>query len=480
MRRALLAMWAAALLVAVAASGTAALTEAVTFGAPAAQATFTAERQALEFRQPVTLASPPTRVEILLEFPDALGPYVREVAPPSGTGEQTLVLDWDFVEDGHLVPNTAIAARWRLTFGQGDAAATSEGPAVRVVIRDERFRWRTLEGEFVRLHWYEGSDSFAKRALAVGDDAVRDATALFGVDDWSPVDFFVYATTDDFYVALGPGTPENVGGQAHADIRTMFAQIAPGDVDDPWVADVIPHELAHLVFATTVRNDYHTPPRWLNEGLAVYLSVGYTPSWRAITEEAVRDGTLLPLHALVDQFPTTATLFYQAYGVSASAVDYLVRTHGREAMVALVRSYATGLSDDEAFEAAIGVDVAAFEAAWLADLGASLPTRHGPVPAPTGPQPPGWDASPAPGGTLTPGVASPSASARPTATPAPLTPAGEGDETVILVAAVAVALVAALALVAWLGRSRRDGPTRGGPAADLPAAPAPEGEEPGP
>ena len=42
-----------------------------------------------------------------------------------------------------------------------------------------------------------------------------------------PVDFFIYADQDAFYDALGPGTRENVGGQAHADIRTLFALIAP-------------------------------------------------------------------------------------------------------------------------------------------------------------------------------------------------------------------------------------------------------------
>ena len=71
-------------------------------------------------------------------------------------------------------------------------------------------------------------------------------------------------------------------------------------------------------------------------------------------------------------------------------------------MVSLVRSYADGRTDDEAFEAAIGMDVAAFNDAWLADLGAKPPVRYGPQPAPAGPIPDGWDAaSPAPGSVAT-------------------------------------------------------------------------------
>ena len=55
----------------------------------------------------------------------------------------------------------------------------------------------------------------------------------------------------------------------------MFALITPDQIDESWVDVVMPHELTHLVFDTAVDNPYHFPPRWLNEGLAVYLSQGF-------------------------------------------------------------------------------------------------------------------------------------------------------------------------------------------------------------
>ena len=255
----------------------------------------------------------------------------------------------------------------------------------------------------MRVHWYEGGQAFGERALAIGKRAVEETARKFGVTEEDPVDFFIYADNDAFYDALGPGTRENVGGQANADIRTLFAHISPRSIDDPWVENVVPHELIHLVFDTAVKNPYHFPPRWLNEGLAVYLSVGYEPGDRAAVEAAARDGELIPLDGLAGQFPTSASRFGLAYAESASAVDFLVRTHGEDTMVSLVRSYAEGRTDDEAFEAAIGMDVAAFNDAWLADLGAKPPVKYGPQPPPAGPVPDGWDgASPAPGSVGTP------------------------------------------------------------------------------
>jgi hypothetical protein len=244
----------------------------------------------------------------------------------------------------------------------------------------------------------------------VGEKGVQQAADLLGVKETEPIDFFVYAAQAPFYDALGPGTRENVGGEADADIRTMFALIEPSAVGDSWVNVVIPHELTHLVFNTAVRNPYHFPPRWLNEGLAVYLSEGYTPSWRDAVQQAVSQGSLLSLAGLTGQFPTSADGFYLAYGESVSAIDFFVRTYGKDHLVELIRSYAAGRTDDEAFTAAIGVNVAGFEAAWLASLGAATPTRYGPQPAPAGPLPPGWGG---PGGASSPGPVGPAVAISP-------------------------------------------------------------------
>ena len=104
----------------------------------------------------------------------------------------------------------------------------------------------------------------------------------------------------------------------------------------------------------------------------------------------------MPLSAIVGQFPSPADRFSLAYDEAVSAIDYLVRTYSQDALVRLIRSYADGVSDDDAFKAALGVDTAEFEAGWLKDLGADAPVPYGPQPAPTGPVPPDWVGGPAP------------------------------------------------------------------------------------
>lgn len=408
---------------------------AATFGDPSAIATW---GTGIEFEQPVSLTRDVVRAELLVSSPLEEGGFYVADEGPVEAGARTLV---HLVEAGAggIAPNTSLAGRWRITYEDGTREL---GPSIGGTYRDTRFRWRTVAGEIVRVHWYEGDDGFGARALAIGEEAIKEAAVLLGVREEEPVDFFIYASEDAFYEALGPGTRENVGGQANPAIRTLFALIEPREIDAPWVGIVIPHELAHLVFDTTARNPYHYPPTWLNEGFATYLTQGLDADDRQAVSRAAADGSLMPLTALVGQFPTTRDRFSLAYAESASALDFMIRTHGREALVALIRSYGRGVSDDEAFTEALGMDVAMFEEAWLADLGAAPPIRHGPRKPSPGPLPVAW------GGTAsaeqTPG------------------PGGATDDRVESAPLIALGVVAGIVALAVIRRRRSRAETRPG------------------
>ena len=88
------------------------------------------------------------------------------------------------------------------------------GPEASTTYADERFTWQTVSGPLVHVHWYQGSHAFGERALKIGEDAIAKTAKLLGVTEEQPIDFFVYADQQAFYDALGPGTRENVGGQA--------------------------------------------------------------------------------------------------------------------------------------------------------------------------------------------------------------------------------------------------------------------------
>jgi hypothetical protein len=408
----------------------------------------------ITFSDSITLASAPRRVELLLSQPGSIGPTALEVPNP-GAGQHT-VSNVTRIADGHVFPNTQFTAQWRVT----DADGTQElGAPLNLAYLDTRSAWQTKDGPIVHVHWYDGDSSFGARALAIAEQGIANASALLGVTETKPVDFYIYADQQAFYDALGPGTRENVGGEAVAQIRTLFALITPDEVNDSWVSTVIPHELTHLVFNTAIDNPYHSPPRWLNEGLAVYLSEGYTASWRSAVSDAVDSTSIIPLDGLVGQFPTTADQFTLAYGESVAAVDFMVRTYGKPAVVKLIRSYAGGVSDDEAFKAALGVDTAGFNAAWLKSLGVAPRKAYGPQPAPPGPLPPGWNGA-APAGSSAPGSPESGApGATPIASPVLVASgpasAGNPDQAPLVLAAGVALLAAGVAFLIVRSQRRR-------------------------
>lgn len=418
---------------------------AASFGQPSATTTF---GEPIVFSTDFSASQPPKRVDVLVSLP---GADAVTVLPATISGGPTEFQATATLE-GYVAPNTRYVYQFR---ARHDGGSDAYGPQAEVTVVDERFDWRTVEGPTVRLHWYDGDDAFARRALDIGEQAIANATQLLGVTDFAPVDFFIYADRSSFYDALGPGTRENVGGQANQATRTMLGLIQPGQVDDSWVDTLVAHELTHLVFNSATENPYHRPPRWLNEGVAVYLSDGYSSYWQSFVDDGVDSRRLIPLDGLAGLFPTTANEFNMAYGELVAAVSYFVDTYGEEELWQLVRSYADGVSDDHAFVAATGSDVAAFNEAWMGSLGLDVPQPYGPQPAPPGAVPPGWDVEPAP--TADPNAPTPAA---PRPTPRS---GGTGDPaaglSTLITSGILVGAVLIMLVGWWLMRRRRSAAT---------------------
>ena len=373
--------------------------------------------------------------------------------------------------NGTTAPNTHFDYQFRVTASDG---STSLGPVAQGVFEDKRFDWQTLTKDQVIVHWYVGDQPFANAAADAANQAIDNASQLLGVTLDKPVDLFVYNTEEDMRSAISPDR-ENVAGEAHPEIATMYVWI-PGNQGaniDSTTVTLIKHELTHVVFHRAVDNPYHGVPRWLDEGTAVYLSEGYNDYWKSFVNGAVSSRTLIPLDGLSGLFPSVKEEFYLAYGEAVAAVDFFIRTYGDQTFWSLVKSYANGVSDDDAFKAATGSDVAAFNAAWFASLGLQVPSAAGPQPGAPGPVPTDWlaaggapptlapEVTPAPGQTPRPSLTGARETARPVTTPVPASPGSNRSTDVtgtLLVVGIVVALVVGTLAVGVALRGRQPGP----------------------
>ncbi len=395
----------------------------VTFGPGSATSTF---GTGIVFTQPYGGATVKS-ASILITAPDGVGPDVAVgpvVAALQNPGPSSLTYTLD-TSSGGPTPFSPVVGQFEVTLADGSVV---DGPQIHVVYADDRFTWKTLTGKVIRLHYINASASFAQQMLNLADAGVARAAALFGVTETEPIDYYVYPSQAAFQEGLSQ--PETVGGTVEESIRICYATVEPGNT--AYAQQVMPHEPTHVVFWDATINSYHKPPRWLNEGFAQYVSLGYDSGSRQLVSQAVRTGNLSSLLALTDFFPLDAARINLAYAEAVSAVDFMIRKYGQGPILKLIQAYKANDSDDEAFQAAFGVDVAGFNSAWLADNGVT-PTKYGPQPAPTGPLPPGWNGSagstPQPGST---GAGNPGAPG----TGGQQSPGGTDNTTVYLLAGV--------------------------------------------
>ncbi len=424
-----------------------------TFSDPQTSGTF---NQGIDFSIRLTASEAPSRVELQITYPAATGPFVVPLTSPAAAGTSTLHYTLDTSGSGHLMPNTPISSSW-VAYPQGGGDPVRSQPTSYRYL-DATQQWQTLRDGIVTVHWTQGPTSFAQKAAEVAVKAITTDATLLGINETTPVDFFIYADDASFRAALGPGTRENVGGEAVTEIRTLFAELTPNILNDPWVSIVITHELTHQVIDDATNNPYRTLPRWLNEGVAVYQSEGNTTSYRGQVQDAVASGDLLPLTALGWQFPTNPQKTVLAYAESVSAVDYIVRTYTKAALVKLILAYKDGPTDDEAMTAAIGKGMAAFQAEWYQSIGAGAPSQFGPRPAPSGPLPSAWTGPAASAGAVASGSPEAAANAAPTpagtaaAAPATNDARGSNSDLVLVLGALVVVAAAVLAGIVIAGR----------------------------
>ena len=402
-----------------------ALAASITFGTPTAKSTF---GQSIVFTQPYSGGSIES-ASILIQTPDQYGPAVVGL---TSLGSGSLAFKMDTSTSG-LYPFDPVTAHFEVVLTDG---TTLDGPAINVVYADDRFTWKSVAGSVVTLHYIQASDAFAQQMLSEAQAGVTKAAALFGVTETKTIDYYVYPSQSAFQQGLSePGT---IGGVAVPSFRSCYAVVGPSDAS--YAAEVMPHEVTHVVFADATDNPYHDPPRWLNEGFADYVAIGYDASSRQLVSQAARSGTLPSLLALGDYFPLDANRIYLAYAESVGAVDFMVRKYGQPAILKLVKAYAGGASDDEAFTAAFGVTVATFDSAWLAENGVAA-HKYGPQPAATGPLPPGWNGSTATStGTPQQTPANQPAASGATSPSGQQAPGQSNDSTALLLAAVIAGL----------------------------------------
>lgn len=128
------------------------------------------------------------------------------------------------------------------------------------------------------------------------------------------------------------------------------------------------HELCHLLLHRHIQ----APPKWLDEGVAQWVSGGMAdimnPGEKNILRETSLSNRLIPFEALSVSFPDNPRGFLLAYEESKSFLEYIVHEYGAGKLRDVLHLMQEGSTADEAITVSLGQSLDSLQDAWIKSL----------------------------------------------------------------------------------------------------------------
>jgi hypothetical protein len=203
--------------------------------------------------------------------------------------------------------------------------------------------------------------------------AYEQAADWFGAELSGPVTVR-WAEDPDELRRRGISNPESVAGLADADAGLILLSAAALAPRSERLHPVLLHELAHLFVARVTEGAAVLPPRWLNEGIAMWVSGEWDlgTDWRSnratLLRDAMAGGGTPSLRELETRFPT-GPFFHVAYAQSLSFTEWMVRRRGENGLRELLRRLDRDEDLEPAFQHVYGMTLEDAERTWKDDVG---------------------------------------------------------------------------------------------------------------
>lgn len=228
-------------------------------------------------------------------------------------------------------------------------------------------RDRTDESPVSAEHFdYIGNPTFLP-VVTHAVERVRERLATL-VDDTLPYKPSIYIADDParFKELIGGRFPD-WGAAAAFPERKLIAIKSPETFNiNRSLEELLAHEYAHLVTAHAA--GFHTAPRWLEEGLSMYVSMEWSWSDNLAMSKAAVFGQHISLRDIeqVNRFGEGKA--HVAYAEAYLAITYLIDNYTDRAIRVLLSETASGSSAEKALYEATGSSYDEFEADFRAHL----------------------------------------------------------------------------------------------------------------
>jgi len=320
-----------------------------------------------------------TSISLTLSHGSGTSSALREPDPFTPASEVEVSVSVDVTSGNIQVPLSAdVTYSWRITTADGNTF-TSE-PATFAYLPPDR-DWQHIESGVMRVYYHGERERAARELLIAGQDAYDQMSALLQTKlEVVPVRVMMFVTEDEMNAAReGRSTTlddftQTCGLKVATDVVYVIQTC-----NSISTAEILRHELTHIIVEAAGEGPLSVMPAWLNEGTATYAQTTPGSGFEGAFNAATRTGRFLPFADMTvpANDPGNTNLFY---GQSRAMVRFLVERGGPEDFARLFALMKDGTRYDRALEQVYGFDVAGFQAEFVASFNQQQQT---PTAAPT-------------------------------------------------------------------------------------------------
>lgn len=220
------------------------------------------------------------------------------------------------------------------------------------------------------VHYDKKNEKLAKHILEISENAGESVSLKTGIKYDKPLTIKISQSKNDFNSELGIKNLD-IQGVAISDLGYVILNpdnIFKSSSDD--IFKLLEHEFSHIFLGDYISHSSDLSfPRWLNEGIAQYVSGGmselYSFSYQNSLQSAFIANKVLPFSLLINTFPGTRDNFTLAYAQSISMTQYLVDKYGEENLRVLINNIKKEENFYKAFSNTYSTEFNQIEREWL-------------------------------------------------------------------------------------------------------------------
>jgi len=217
------------------------------------------------------------------------------------------------------------------------------------------------ESEHFAIYYDEVDSKIAKKVLSLAEKSYSRMLNDFDYPYKTRIVIYLCSSEKKFKLLTKNKITDWHTGCAYPEERYIVLKSPRAIKRNINLESLIAHEIAHILLGASLKR---SPPRWFDEGVAMYESREWRFWDQTLLSWAVLTHSIIPLSKLEKNFPINRKKEELAYTESFSAIAFMIEEFGKDKLRAIISNLTAGKSFEKAIRASLGISKGKFEKRW--------------------------------------------------------------------------------------------------------------------